>query len=661
MDGGAPILLPHPPVYAPASAVGREILAADLFCGAGGTSTGMDRALKKRGLRLRLVAVNHWQTAVDTHSDNHPEAEHFCQDLATLRPLVAVPGGRLDILVASPTCTYHSRARGGRPTSDQQRMDPWHVVTWLTELRVARVTIENVPEFVKWGPVDPETGRPIKAREGEFFQAWVRTLQAIGFVVDWRIVNCAEFGDATTRKRFLLIGRSDGLPLRWAEPSFGRPGTPGRQRWRVARDIIDWRRKGRDALGRPVPLKPNTLRRTMVGVERHFGPLAPAYLAALEVELARSIARWGDKTAAKSGRKPAQPSATTAPAVVELRGTACAHSVDAPVPGITAGGYHLGVAVPEVEPFILNRQGADSLDPNRARAVSAPIPTITTRGGGYLAQADAQPFMLGQQSGSTARAADEPLMTIAGAGAIALAQPTLVVLKGRSTVADLDAPAPTITSVPSLGVAEPVLFHVNHQGDDARLLRVDEPIPTATSKRGLGLASPLIAPYYGNGSGTTCKPVDEPLDTVTAKARFGLVEPILDPAEPFVAIYNGDKDGRARAARPVSDPIPTITTEPRLALCEPAPEPLGVDLEAAFAGSAELRHLATARRLAVIDGVLCVLKLPFRMLGNDELARAMSFPDGYRFAGKPEEVTKQIGNAVPVMTAEAHIAALFED
>jgi hypothetical protein len=114
--------------------------------------------------RMDLVCVNHWDRAIETHKRMHPEARHYCQDVASARPIECVPEGRLDLLMASPTCTYHSRARGGRPTSDQQRMDPWHVVTWLTELRVERLLVENVPEFVDWGPVDPRTGKPIKAQ-----------------------------------------------------------------------------------------------------------------------------------------------------------------------------------------------------------------------------------------------------------------------------------------------------------------------------------------------------------------------------------------------------------------------------------------------------------------------------------------------------------------
>lgn len=75
----------------------------------------------------------------------------------------------------------------------------------------------------------------------------------------------------------------------------------------------------------------------------------------------------------------------------------------------------------------------------------------------------------------------------------------------------------------------------------------------------------------------------------------------------------------------------------------------------------ELRQLSQARRLAIIDGTLCVLKLPFRMLQNDELARATSFPEHYRFCGSAEDITRQIGNAVPVHTATAHIDALFQE
>lgn len=57
------------------------IYAADLFCGAGGSSTGLVEAVSELGLELNLLAVNHWQTAVNTHTINHPGARHMCADL----------------------------------------------------------------------------------------------------------------------------------------------------------------------------------------------------------------------------------------------------------------------------------------------------------------------------------------------------------------------------------------------------------------------------------------------------------------------------------------------------------------------------------------------------------------------------------------------------
>jgi site-specific DNA-cytosine methylase len=159
---------------------------------------------------MELVCVNHWPVAIETHSKNHPEARHYCQDISTVRPHIIVPEGYLDLLMASPTCTHHSVARGGKPTSDQQRSDPWHIITWLTELRVKRLIIENVWEFCGWGPVDARTGKPIKSRKGEYFRAWIDTIRRLGFEPEWRKLNAADYGDATTRQRFILMARSDG-------------------------------------------------------------------------------------------------------------------------------------------------------------------------------------------------------------------------------------------------------------------------------------------------------------------------------------------------------------------------------------------------------------------------------------------------------------------
>jgi DNA (cytosine-5)-methyltransferase 1 len=254
----------------------RKMLVADLLCGAGGSSTGCARALADLGLAMELVCVNHWPVAIDTHSRNHPEARHYVQDIATVRPHLIVPEGYLDLLMASPTCTHHSVARGGKPTSDQQRSDPWHIITWLTELRVKRMIIENVWEFIGWGPVDARTGKPVKSRKGEYFQAWIDTIRRLGFEPEWRKLNAANYGDATTRQRFILKARNDRRQVGWAPLTHAKRSDdlvlfPTVQPWRPAREIIDWSIKGRSIYRRKKPSRPRRSSASR-GCERHGWP-----------------------------------------------------------------------------------------------------------------------------------------------------------------------------------------------------------------------------------------------------------------------------------------------------------------------------------------------------------------------------------------------------
>ena len=112
----------------------KTLQAADLFCGAGGASTGLVRACAQLGIDLELLAVNHWPIAVQTHSLNHPTVKHLCEAVDRIDPREAVPGGRLHLLLAGPECTHFSTARGGRPVNAQSRASAWHILKWAQEL-----------------------------------------------------------------------------------------------------------------------------------------------------------------------------------------------------------------------------------------------------------------------------------------------------------------------------------------------------------------------------------------------------------------------------------------------------------------------------------------------------------------------------------------------
>ncbi len=338
----------------------RKLLIADLFCGAGGSSTGAMRAVKSLGCSAELVCVNHWPVAIATHSRNHPDARHHCIDLDAARPEQLVPEGVLDLLMASPECVFFSRARGGKPVNDQRRMSAWHVQRWASALDIRCILVENVPEFLDWGPLRPD-GRPDRTRRGDYFQAWVKALRAMGYAVDWRLLNAADYGDATTRTRLFVQARKDGVPIRWPEPTHSPTGETDlfgdRPRWRAAREVIDWTNPGRSLFARKRPLSLKTRLRIARGLSRFGGPLAPLYISLLDLP---------------EDAPEAAPSVPAQPFVSAQRNHTNARGADEPLPTITAASGSGGMALvePVAAPFTLGKT-----ENSVARPVSRPLPT----------------------------------------------------------------------------------------------------------------------------------------------------------------------------------------------------------------------------------------------------------------------------------------------
>ena len=310
---------------------------ADLFCGAGGMSEGARQAFAEARVRMNLVCVNHWPVAIDTHTANHPDAIHYCDGIENVEPLIATRGQRLDLLMGAPTCVYYSRARGGRPTSDQQRSQPSELVTWIEQTKARLVIVENVPEIIDWGPVDPVTGRPVKARKGEFFRKWLNDMRAAGMrSIEYRIINCADYGDATARQRFILIGRADGLPVDWPAPTHAAwPHNllEGLPRHRGADEIVDLGHRGTSIFTRKRPLAAATLQR-----------------------ISRGLLKCGEGAA---------------PYLVVLRRHADSRGIDLPIPTVTAGGNHLALAQPMITKYYSAAK--------TAKPLHEPLDALTTK------------------------------------------------------------------------------------------------------------------------------------------------------------------------------------------------------------------------------------------------------------------------------------------
>lgn len=337
------------------------ITAADLFCGAGGFSTAFYQACEAVGKRPRVVGVNHWPVAIETHAANHPEAELYCESLDSIDPRKLVRGS-LDVLIASPECTHHSVARGGKPINNQSRSTAWHVLRWAEALQPRVVLIENVKEFMTWGPLGCN-GRPICRRKGETFIAFLNALRSLGYSVDFRVLNAANYGDATTRERlFIVAGRGRTRPAFPAQTHAQSPSMFEEQPWRPAREIIDWSLRGKSIRDRKTPLAENTLRRIESGIRKYWG-------------------EWAE------------------PFLVVLRGTGTHRDTGDPLPTITAGGQHLGI----VEPLTMGQQTCAA-----PRPVTGPVATIATAGAISLIE----PFIVQYYGNGSARSVQSPLDTV---------------------------------------------------------------------------------------------------------------------------------------------------------------------------------------------------------------------------------------------------------
>lgn len=237
----------------------------------------MVEACRDLGYEIELTGWNHWDVAIATSQANHPYARHFCAGIDNVNPRDHYAEGELDILWASPECTHHSIARGGKPINDQSRATAFCVTRWAEALRPPIILVENVKEFQTWGPIG-SNGRPLKNRRGEIFYSWIRCLEAIGYRVEWRVLCAADYGDPTTRERLFVYAVRGKRKIFWPEPTHAEIEIPDmftqRTRWLSTHDhVIDWSIPTPSIFTRKRPLAEKTIRRINEGLEEHGSPI----------------------------------------------------------------------------------------------------------------------------------------------------------------------------------------------------------------------------------------------------------------------------------------------------------------------------------------------------------------------------------------------------
>lgn len=652
-------------------------IIVDNFAGGGGASTGIELASG----RTVAIAINHDPDAILMHKTNHPYTEHLQASVWDVDPEEVCRGRKVGLAWFSPTCTHFSKAKGSPLVDRGIRGLAWVVLRWAMVVRPRVMMLENVEEFVTWGPlmeivVNDRIGYvPDPDRKGETFDAFVgmlttgvpadhpaleeacefldiplgspdaqRLIDGLGYNLEHRDLVAADYGAPTIRKRFAMVARCDGRPVVWPErthaPRNSEEVKSGKLLpWRSAAEIIDWNLPGYSVFESKAEIKEK------YGVTA-VRPLAPKTM--------RRVIRGVDKFTLRSGD----------PFILE-----CNHSGDG----------HLWNG-------------------------DEPVNTITNRYTGGICQPVMAPFTFSNTGGSVGSGAADPVNTIRTAGGQVLASANLMSigqLSGGDRIRDAREPAPTtVTKQEACVVAANLIQYHDEKNEGVRANGVNAPMPTIDTSNRYGLTCASLVEYYGNGNPIDAK---EPMHTVTTRDREALTAVHLtefrntsiggDMKNPVCTITSQDHEGVVAAhvvkfkgtnlgSHP-ADPVQTVTASMgtdracgggTFALCQVYLAKIRPE------DNMNLRHWPKIRDLLNehcgyelkedellllhIGGIFYfIADITLRMLTPRELYNAMGFPPDYvidrDYKGNEYTKSKQVarcGNAVcpPMATALVH-------
>ena len=397
-----------------------KLLYIDLFCGAGGTSTGVNAArLDGEKCADVIACVNHDANAIASHASNHPEALHFTEDIRTLElsPLVAHTAIKRSenpdafvVLWASLECTNFSKAKGGMPRDADSRTLAEHLFRYIKAINPDYIQIENVEEFMSWGDMD-ENGKPLSMDRGRLYRRWVNNVKKYGYRFEYRILNSADYGAYTSRKRFFGIFAKKGLPIVFPEPTHSKEPQKtlfnDLKRWKPVKDVLDLEDEGLSIFARKKALSEKTLERIYAGLVKFVAGGKDAFLV-----------KWNS---------------------MNRKGIYHAPSIDEPCPTV-ATQNRLGVATVQ----FLSKQYSGHPD-SKNTSIEEPAGTITC--------IDHHAFVSAYYGNGHNHPIDEPAPTLTTKDRLSLITSQFLDMQyGNGAPASIEVPANTVTTNPKFNL-----------------------------------------------------------------------------------------------------------------------------------------------------------------------------------------------------------------
>ena len=435
----------------------REIIV-DNFAGGGGASTGIELALG----RHVDIAINHNPEAVAMHQVNHPQTRHYCESVWDISPREVAKGRAVGLVWLSPDCKHFSKAKGGKPVEKKIRGLAWVALRWAATVRPRIIMLENVEEFVTWGPlVEGADGkmRPCPKNKGREFNAFRNALRRHGYAVEHRELRACDYGAPTIRKRLFLIARCDGAPIVWPEPTHYNPeleekrqrsrGEKKRPAWRTAAECMDFSIPCPSIFDRKKPLADATLRRIAKGIMRYVVNAAEPFII---------TSGYGER----AGQSPRVP------------------GIDKPFGTVVAGGVKHAL----IKPFISTYYGDKRQSDVRGSAMDEPLRTQTTENRHALVTA----LLVKHYTGAVGSDLEDPIGTVTGIDHHSLCAINIIKLRGENVGQPVTEPLHTV-SAQGTHFAEVRAFLVKYYGNEREGIDIADPLHTVTARDRFGLVT----------------------------------------------------------------------------------------------------------------------------------------------------------------------------
>lgn len=587
-----------------------RLLYIDLFCGAGGTSTGVENARYAGEQCAKVIAcVNHDANAIASHAANHPEALHFTEDIRTLElsPLIShiermkkIYPDTLVVLWASLECTNFSKAKGGQPRDADSRTLAEHLFRYIEAIDPDYIQIENVEEFMSWGDMD-EHGHPISKDKGRCYEKWKRNVKRYGYDFDWRILNAADYGAYTTRKRFFGIFAKRGLPIVFPEPTHCKDGKTDMfgqlEKWKPVKEVLDFSDEGESIFNRKKPLAEKTLERIYAGLIKFVAGGKDAFIVKYN-----SMSRKGKYQAP---------------------------SVDQPCPVISTQGR---LALAKVN--FLSKQFSGQPD-SKNIPVDGPAGTITCK--------DHHAFVSAYYGNGHNHSVEQPAPTVTTKDRLALVNPSfLCSYNFKDKGKDINLPCPTLLTKDRLSLVTP--FFMNYYSGGGQLGSVETPCPAIMTVPKQNLVTPVLMrqasirkPWIMNTAFSNVgSSIDQPSQTITANRKWHYL------MNPQFASAGGSVNNPCFTLIARMDKMP-----PYLVAAEG-----GIGIQVAPGDS------PMAIKIKEFMALYGIIDIKMRMLKIAELKKIMGFPEDYVLIGTQSDQKKFIGNAVEVNMARVLCEAI---